>query len=599
MSNPQTSEEWKKVAESQQAAATSLRTQENQIRQNQKTLNDELDQVASRVSKDKALIQFAERRIARGDTIPPETQQRLDEARARFAVDSAREQELTKQLDNIQTTAGPIATQRVNAELAARDATRKAEEAAKGPPAGNSVTEPAGDNKNASSQAGSPTAVQLDPPSVQPAQSQLTPTSSGLTPGTVTPEGFVINPQGVPSITVQLERPPEPPPDATFQAQPASTEQEQQAQDAAFINAEAQRQAESDLGATQAEADAIAQAQKQADQSEYESQVGATQGEADAINQAINQKQAEEAPGATQEEADFINQTAEAQGEAARQASRGIQGAVNNTREQAIIQDTINFNQIPDWRVRLSLAPSATYLYKASEPGILKPLQATNGVVFPYTPSIGMSYNANYAPEDLIHSNYKIYQYRNSSVEQITITADFTAQDAKEAAYVLAVIHFFRSVTKMFYGKDQNPKAGVPPPLCFIYGMGDFQFNQHPLLISGFSYNLPNDVDYIRAGAPTLTGGQTSSGFSTPNNAPNATNVRMQSSNVPVGGKPNPPNWTTKTNIEPTYIPTKLQLSITALPIVTRKDISDNFSLKDYSTGLLLRGRQNSRGGIW
>ena len=52
----------------------------------------------------------------------------------------------------------------------------------------------------------------------------------------------------------------------------------------------------------------------------------------------------------------------------------------------------------------------------------------------------------------------------------------------------------------MFYGQDQTPKPGTPPPLCFLTGLGDFQFQQHPLAITGFNYTLPTDVDYIRAG---------------------------------------------------------------------------------------------------
>jgi hypothetical protein len=40
-------------------------------------------------------------------------------------------------------------------------------------------------------------------------------------------------------------------------------------------------------------------------------------------------------------------------------------------------------------------------------------------------------------------------------------------------------------------------------------------------------------------------------------------------------------------------------MSITALPIITRKDISDNFSVKEYATGKLMKGKQNARGGIW
>ena len=94
-----------------------------------------------------------------------------------------------------------------------------------------------------------------------------------------------------------------------------------------------------------------------------------------------------------------------------------------------------------------------------------------------------VAYNANYSTEELVHSNYKLFTYKGSSVDQISITCDFTAQDTKEANYLLAVIHFFRSVTKMFYGQDNGPKPGTPPPLCFLTGLGAFQFNEHPLEI--------------------------------------------------------------------------------------------------------------------
>jgi hypothetical protein len=368
--------------------------------------------------------------------------------------------------------------------------------------------------------------------------------------------------------------------DTTIKPQQSVTEDPGATQaEADFIKAEEQKQIETELGATQAEADIInAEAQKQVPDEE----ISGLTTEAAAIQAALDEQVA-----------------AEANSELTREGRRGLLGELQNTREQAITQDTLNYNQLPDWRVRISLAQGASYLYKVQNPGILKPLQATNGVVFPYTPSIQMGYVSNYDAFELVHSNYKIFQYKNSAVEQLSITADFTAQDATEAAYVLAVIHFFRTVTKMFYGKDQNPKPGTPPPLCYINGMGDFQFNQHPLVISNFSYTLPNDVDYIRAGAPTLPAGQSSSGYSTPNNSTNTSTSRMQSNNVPAGGQNAAPNWTTQTNIEPTYIPTKIQVSITALPIVTRKDISDNFSVRDYATGALMRGRQNSRGGIW
>ena len=280
---------------------------------------------------------------------------------------------------------------------------------------------------------------------------------------------------------------------------------------------------------------------------------------------------------------------------------KGLQGSVENARAQQITQDAENAKTKGDWRVRLSLAPSAGYLYKAANPGILGPLQKTDGVIFPYTPSIQVSYAAHYDQQELIHSNYKIYQYKSSGVDQVTITCDFTAQDNEEANYMLAVIHFFRSVTKMFYGQDQNPSPGTPPPLCYLSGMGDFQFDKHPLLISSFNYTLPNEVDYIRASSPTLLSGVSSSGYDngTRNRDTTASQVRLNDLNP--GATESPPAWKNQaTNTQPTYVPTKIQLSITAYPVVTRNDISNNFSLKKYATGALLQGSKNpGGGGIW
>ena len=281
---------------------------------------------------------------------------------------------------------------------------------------------------------------------------------------------------------------------------------------------------------------------------------------------------------------------------------KGLQGSTDAARAQQITQDAENAKTQGDWRVRLSLAPSAGYLYKAQNPGILAPLQKTDGVIFPYIPQIQVTYAAHYDPADLTHSNYKIYQYKNSSVDQLTISCDFTAQDTEEANYMLAVIHFFRSVTKMFYGQDEIPKPGTPPPLCYLSGMGDFQFDRHPLVISSFNYGLPNDVDYIRASSPTLLPGVDSSAYNDNRNSDlTPQQVRRQSGNTPLnaGATQSAPNFSKATNTQPTYVPTKISISLVAYPIVTRNDISNNFSLKEYATGKLLQGSKRSGGGIW
>lgn len=279
---------------------------------------------------------------------------------------------------------------------------------------------------------------------------------------------------------------------------------------------------------------------------------------------------------------------------------QGLQGSVNAARGKQISQDAENAKTQGDWRVRLSLAKSAGYLYKAENPGILKYLQHTDGVVFPYTPAIQITYAANYESADIVHSNYKLYQYKNSAVDQIAITCDFTAQDTYEANYLLAVIHFFKSVTKMFYGQDQLPKPGTPPPLCYLTGLGSFQFDNHPLVITSFNYNLPNDVDYIRAGSPTLEPGVNSSGYGSGLVVNDDVSCRrLQVSGLNFGGTEKAPNWQKATNTQPTYVPTKMQIVLSAYPIVTRNDISNKFSLKDYATGSLLQGSKRNGGGIW
>lgn len=277
---------------------------------------------------------------------------------------------------------------------------------------------------------------------------------------------------------------------------------------------------------------------------------------------------------------------------------KGLQGSTNNARAQQITQDAENAKTQGDWRVRLSLARNAGYLYKAANPGILAPLQKTDGVIFPYVPQIQVTYAAHYDPSELTHSNYKIFQYKNSSVDQINITCDFTAQDTEEANYMLAVIHFFRSATKMFYGQDELPKPGTPPPLCYLSGLGGFQFDRHPLVISSFNYSLPNDVDYIRAGSPTLLSGVNSNAYNNSTGA-DATVGSIRLGILNPGATENAPQFTKATNTEPTYVPTKISISIVAYPIVTRNDISNKFSLKDYATGALLQGSKRSGGGIW
>lgn len=262
--------------------------------------------------------------------------------------------------------------------------------------------------------------------------------------------------------------------------------------------------------------------------------------------------------------------------------------------------DQANFDGlVKDWRVRLALAPGAEYMYAGPNPGILQPLRATNGVVFPYTPAIAVNYSANYNPIDITHSNYKVQQYTNSSVDNVTLTCDFTAQDVYEARYILAVIHFFRSMTKMFYGQDQYPIRGTPPPLCYLFGLGAYQFSAHPLAISGFTYNLPQDVDYIQTMAPAPAGSD-----SVLNDIMNADIDDQLKQNrlgtqCTVGGVVPKTQFMSVPKDIATWVPTKISLSISCIPIMSRNQTSNYFSLSDYASGKLIKGQSRPGGGMW
>ena len=271
--------------------------------------------------------------------------------------------------------------------------------------------------------------------------------------------------------------------------------------------------------------------------------------------------------------------------------SGSIPGAVNQARNSGTTGIQKNDRQKDDWRVKLELAKGAQYLYNVAEQGdILFPLKG-KGVIFPYTPQIQLSYKANYDSVDLVHTNYRQHFYRNSAVDDINISADFTAQDTAEALYMLAVIHFFKSVTKMFYGDDKRVNPGTPPPLCYLSGLGQFQFNDHPLLINNFSYSLPNDVDYIRAGSTTQYAGVNLGAYTDKDKGFTAKYIpgldRLLGSKLKKGGITGQPAFQSLSNSQATYVPTQIQIS--AIPIVSRRDISTNFSLEKYATGELLK----------
>lgn len=167
---------------------------------------------------------------------------------------------------------------------------------------------------------------------------------------------------------------------------------------------------------------------------------------------------------------------------------------------------------VKDSRIRFRpLDANADEIYGSDPSSPLFLLRETDGVFFPYTPTVDFSNRAEYSTMAPTHANTSYFSYNHTPAVQITITGQFSAQNLAEAKYTLAAMHFFRTVTKMHFGaEDEN--AGLPPPMLKLSGYGDFMFNDLKVAILEFHMDLPNNVDYIeveigtaKAWVPSLT----------------------------------------------------------------------------------------------
>jgi len=155
-------------------------------------------------------------------------------------------------------------------------------------------------------------------------------------------------------------------------------------------------------------------------------------------------------------------------------------------------------DSITDFRVKLTLPREAQTLRSIfGQSRILEPLNKDDvyGIIFPLTPTIILNHTASYNPLTATHSNYPAYSYQNSEVQSFTVSGDFPVQNAQDAQYWVGALHFLRSVTKMFFGK--SPQAGNPPPILHLNGYGDYVFKNVPVVVTNFSVELTQGVDYI------------------------------------------------------------------------------------------------------
>jgi len=156
-----------------------------------------------------------------------------------------------------------------------------------------------------------------------------------------------------------------------------------------------------------------------------------------------------------------------------------------------------------DWRARLRPKDGGRERFYSklgvAANHLLQPLEESNGIVWQYTPTIFLSGSADYNEALMQGMNYPINTFISSRPPDIPITADFSANNIYEARYLLAIMTFLKICTKAYFGDDAVAKgtAGTPPPVLVFEYLGDHGFNKVPVVVTNWSMQLPDNVDYV------------------------------------------------------------------------------------------------------
>ena len=269
---------------------------------------------------------------------------------------------------------------------------------------------------------------------------------------------------------------------------------------------------------------------------------------------------------------------------AVRQAITGVPFGGTRPINNINTQFNVSSKEQEDWRVRLTISNG-----KIPLTGILSPLSKSAGLIFPYTPQIETSYTADYEDVHPTHSNYNTPAYSKSKVGEITITADFTANDSEEASYAIAAIHFFRTITKMYYANDEGMN-GSPPPILSLNGYGSYMFKNVPVVCRNASVTLPQDVDYVMANPGSLASASTSNKVDSLDALFSKTKDRINKS-LPSFLRDKGTKNSTGPNKQNdyTWVPSKFSITSSFNVIYSRTGIANKFSLQKFASGDLTK----------
>lgn len=230
-----------------------------------------------------------------------------------------------------------------------------------------------------------------------------------------------------------------------------------------------------------------------------------------------------------------------------------------------------------DWRVRLQIPQQGSAVYQSifgvegsEDNELMKPLVSSRGMFWPLTPTMTIQHSANYNPLSQTHSNYPFQAYQNSQVDSINVIGEFPVQNSEDAKHWVATVAFLRTVTKMYFGKQQALK-GNPPPILHLSGYGDHMYNKVPVVVNTFNLELRQGIDYISTK-------QWQAGYGQGQVDPTLVAALEQQASQ-------------------TWAPTLSNISVLLTPVYSRESVK-NFSLSEFARGELNGKGRNEVGFI-
>jgi hypothetical protein len=232
-----------------------------------------------------------------------------------------------------------------------------------------------------------------------------------------------------------------------------------------------------------------------------------------------------------------------------------------------------------DFRAKLQAKPGAVdEVYgPAGQEGLLKPIRETNGLLMPYTPSIQVMHTSvEYAQYNLPQTNFDYYAFARRASPSMSVVAPFTAQDQREARYLLAVIHFLRAVSLSYYGRENKQRRGIAPPTLLFSAYGPYMFERVPVLLRSVSFGLDADVDYVACSQ----GRQADQTNLPPSERERRGAERFNSTNY----------GDIETMVSQSYVPAQMAIMMELVYAPVPSSIRDNFDLNKFRSGKYLKG---------